>query len=346
MDRILKEDIEIISKSKYVKSIEGRSVLITGATGLLGSTLALGLLKNGNIKVVALCRNKQKAKKIFNDYFNHPKLFLLIQDVTDKIGYKDNIDYIVHFASATDSKYFIEHPVETIYTAIDGTAQVLDYGKLKKVKSMVYLSSLEVYGVTNSQLGSVTEDMSGYINPLKVRSSYSESKRLVECLCASYHSEYGVPVKIARLGQTMGPGIDYHDNRVFAQFARSCIEEKDIILHTQGNTTRNYCYSRDAILAILCILLKGSSGEAYNVVNQSTTISIKNMAEMLAKKYVKTNVVLDVDNKDRGYNPDVIISLNTSKLNKLGYVANINLEEMFDRLISSMKESKKNETNK
>lgn len=204
---------------------------------------------------------------------------------------------------------------------------------------MVYLSSLEVYGVTDPNLESVTENMSGYIDSLKPRSSYSEGKRLAECLCASYLSEYDVPVKVARLGQTMGPGIDYNDGRVFAEFARCCIEGKDIVLHTEGKTTRNYCYTRDAALAILCVLLNGTNGEAYNVVNQETTISIRDMAEMLVKHYPEKNikVVYEIDQVNRGYNPDVIISLNTEKLKNIGFEAKTSLLESYTRMIESMK---------
>ena len=137
----------------------------------------------------------------------------------------------------------------------------------------------------------------------------------------------------------MGPGIDYNDGRVFAEFARCCIEGRDIVLHTEGKTTRNYCYTRDAALAILCVLLNGTNGEAYNVVNQETTISIRDMAEMLVKHYPEKNikVVYEIDQVNRGYNPDVIISLNTEKLKNIGFEAKTSLLESYTRMIKSMK---------
>lgn len=340
MNPILKEDIEIISQHDFVKELNNKSILITGATGLIGSTLALGLLEsNFNIKVIALVRSEEKAKKVFGDYYNNENLEIIKGDVLDSISYSKNVDYIVHLASATSSKYFVEKPVETIQIAINGTNNILQFAREKKIQSMVYLSSLEVYGVTDPNLESVTENMSGYIDSLKPRSSYSEGKRLAECLCASYLSECDVPVKVARLGQTMGPGIDYNDGRVFAEFARCCIEGKDIVLHTEGKTTRNYCYTRDAALAILCVLLNGTNGEAYNVVNQETTISIRDMAEMLVKHYPEKNikVVYEIDQVNRGYNPDVIISLNTEKLKNIGFEAKTSLLESYTRMIESMK---------
>ena len=340
MNPILKEDIEIIGQHDFVKELNNKSILITGATGLIGSTLALGLLEsNYNIKVIALVRSEEKAKKVFGDYYNNENLEIIIGNVLDTISYSKKVDYIVHLASATSSKYFVEKPVETIQIAINGTNNILQFAREKKIQSMVYLSSLEVYGVTDPKLESVTENMSGYIDSLKPRSSYSEGKRLAECLCASYLSEYDVPVKVARLGQTMGPGIDYNDGRVFAEFARCCIEGRNIVLHTEGKTTRNYCYTRDAALAILCVLLNGTNGEAYNVVNQETTISIRDMAEMLVKHYSEKNikVVYEIDQVNRGYNPDVIISLNTEKLKNIGFEAKTSLLESYTRMIESMK---------
>lgn len=339
MNSILKEDIKIISQHDFVEKLNNKSILITGATGLIGSTLVLGLLEsNYKIKVIALVRSEEKAKKVFGEYYNKENLEIIKGDVLGSINYSSKVDYIVHLASATSSKFFVEKPVETIQIAINGTNNILQFAIEKNIKSMVYLSSLEVYGVTDPNIDSVKENMSGYIDSLKPRSSYSEGKRLAECLCASYLSEYGVPVKIARLGQTMGPGIDYNDGRVFAEFARCCIEGRNIVLHTEGKTTRNYCYTRDAALAILCILLNGTNGEAYNVVNQNTTISIRDMAEMLVKHYHEKNikVVYEIDQVNRGYNPDVIISLNTEKLKNIGFEAKTGLLESYTRMIESM----------
>lgn len=181
----------------------------------------------------------------------------------------------------------------------------------------------------------------GYINPLSVRSSYSESKRMAENLCCAYSLEYELPIKIARLTQTFGAGVSYNDNRVFAQFARSVIEKTNIVLHTEGNTIRNYCYTSDAVRAMLYILLRGMSGTAYNVANMDTDISISNMAKLVATFDTNTDIVFNLDdNQKYGYNPTVKICLDTSRLNKLGWSAEIGLAEMFQNLIESMKVSR------
>ena len=255
--------------------------------------------------------------------------------------YSDSVDYIIHGASATSSKYFVSNPVETIYTALDGTSNILKFATEKKINGMVYLSSLEVYGTPEKDADLITENDYGYIEPLSVRSSYYEGKRMGECLCASYAHEYSVPVKIARLSQTFGPGVAYEDGRVFAEFARCALEQRDIVLHTQGHTVRSYCYTKDALSALLYILISGKAGEAYNVTNMDTAVSIKEMAELVCETIgsgkIKTVIDIPEDLASFGYNPEMIIRLDSKKLMQLGWKATIGLEEMFERLIKGMK---------
>ena len=142
------------------------------------------------------------------------------------------------------------------------------------------MSSLEYYG-QNFDDKIITEEVQGYVDNTAARSSYPLGKRAAEYLCAAYSQQYGVNVKIARLTQTFGAGVAADDNRVFAQFARSIICETDIVLHTKGDSAKPYCYTIDCVSAILYILLKGNNGEAYNVANSETYISIREMAEFL-----------------------------------------------------------------
>lgn len=339
MDKYYNEDIELISKSSFLDKMSNKTIVITGATGLIGSLLVKGMLKsNNNIIVIAIARSMEKVKRVFEEYLEYNNFIIIVQDIKKKIKIDYPIDYIIHLASATSSKYFVNNPVDTINIAFDGSRNILELGKEKCVESIVYVSSLEVYGQTSNQLVTVKEKDYGYIDPLNVRSSYSEGKRMIECLCAAYLSQYGTPVKIARLGQTFGPGVDYNDGRVFAEFARCCIENRNIVLHTKGNTVRNYCYTRDAALSLLCILINGDNGEAYNVVNQETDISIFDMAQLLVDYFIPDKeVIIEIDNNNRGYNPEVKIKLDVSKLNKIGYNPSVGLLESFQRMICSMK---------
>lgn len=343
-DIVLQNDFdEIVESNTPFNELNGKTVFVTGATGLIGSQFIKSLAccnrkKGSNIKIVAFVRNAEKAQKVFGKI---PNIEIVIGNITDKIEYKGDVDYIVHGASATSSKYFVEHPVETIKTAMDGTTAVLEFAKEKKVDGFVYLSSLEVYGTPNKNSALIGEDDYGYIDQLNVRSSYSEGKRMVECLCCSYAAEYNVPIKIARLSQTFGAGVEYNDGRVFAEFARCAIENKDIVLHTQGNTVRSYCYTTDAVSAIMYILLKGKTGEAYNVTNMRTACSIKEMAQLVCDVFEDSDIQVKIDIPDDiasfGYNPEMIIRLDSGKLEALGWKASVSLEEMFRRLVASMK---------
>ena len=324
---IFEEDIKNIINYFDMSVFDGKTILVTGATGLIGKLCVKSLLNSGyNTQVIALVRDEEKAKNIFGE---SKRLTYLVQDINQRINTTRRVDYIIHAASTTSSKDFVEKPVETIYTAINGSRNVLEFAKNKRLEGMVYLSSLEIYGVNEKE--NIKEEDYGYIDILNPRSSYSESKKMVETMCISYGTEYGVPVKIARLAQTFGAGVSISDNRVFAQFAKAIINKENIILHTKGETKRNYCYTTDAVRGIFTILTKGENNNAYNVANENSYCSISEMAHLLENEYTK--VEYKIDEINRGYNPTVKIALNTEKLNALGWEAKVNLKEMFERLI-------------
>ena len=324
---IFEEDIKNIINDFDMSVFDGKTILVTGATGLIGKLCVKSLLNSGyNTQVIALVRDEEKAKNIFGE---SKRLTYLVQDINQRINTTRRVDYIIHAASTTSSKDFVEKPVETIYTAINGSRNVLEFAKNKRLEGMVYLSSLEIYGVNEKE--NIKEEDYSYIDILNPRSSYSESKKMVETMCISYGTEYGVPVKIARLAQTFGAGVSISDNRVFAQFAKAIINKENIVLHTKGETKRNYCYTTDAVRGIFTILTKGENNNAYNVANENSYCSISEMAHLLENEYTK--VEYKIDEINRGYNPTVKIALNTQKLNALGWEAKVNLKGMFERLI-------------
>lgn len=344
-DPVLREDIiELADNMELVERLKGSAVFVTGATGLLGSQLIYALLcmnerHDARIHVVGMARSREKAQSLFEGFLEDKFLSFYYGDVNAPVSYEGRVDYIVHGASPTDSRYFVAHPVETILTAIEGTRYILEFAKDKGVKGMVYLSSLEVYGTPEKGKDWIKEADYGYLDPLEVRSSYSEGKRMVECLCVSYAKEYGVPVKIARLSQTFGAGVDYLDGRVFAEFARCAVEKKDIVLHTKGNTVRSYCYAKDAIGAILYVLLKGNQAEAYNVTNMDTAVSIREMAKLVSGLYPQKPIAVRVEIPENmeafGYNPEMVIRLDSGKLEGLGWKPTVGLKDMFRRMIES-----------
>lgn len=346
-DKYVMTELEaLVSENKELfERLHTKRILVTGATGLIGSQLVRAFLlaneKYGvKIGITILVRSLWKAQSIFGAALD--ELQVVEGDIRDKLQVNDTIDYIIHGASVTNSLEFVQKPVDTIYTVVDGTRNVLELAKSHPITGFVFLSSLEVYGSFEGQKD-VSEDDFGYLNPANVRSSYSEGKRLAESLCIAYAKQYQLPIKIARLCQTFGPGVTYQDNRVFAQFARSVIEKKDIVLHTAGNTERNYCSIKDAIAGILYILLVGQGEEAYNVANESTLISIKDMATLVAdlEESSATRVVVDLQDIQKfGYNPEVKLKLLTEKLEHLGWSPTVDLPTMFTGLIQSMKHNR------
>lgn len=337
MNKIQELDICDFSQTfPFGAELKGASVMITGATGLIGSTLVRCLLSlDQDIIITIPVRNRLKAEAMYREAAS--RINIVECDLMDFCtSLYESFDYIIHCASPTAGSYMNEHPVETFELALETTRTLLQYACKRVIKGMVYVSSLEYYG-QNYDDHIITEDFQGYVESASARSSYPLGKRAAEYLCFAYAKEYGVPVKVARLTQTFGAGVAADDNRVFAQFARSVLADTDIILHTKGESAKPYCYTTDCASAILTILLKGANGEAYNVANQSTYISIREMAEFLRDNFnPQINVVIE-EHPEMGYAPVTKLHLSAEKLMALGWRPQYNLREMFEKLIDGMR---------
>lgn len=312
------------------------NILITGATGLIGSTLVDVLLNTElSINVYAAGRNEERAKKCFSKYLNDLSFHFLKYDVTSPLQSTIDFDYIIHAASNASPNFFKTKPVEVIKSNIDGVSNLLDYGKEHGLKRFLYVSSGEIYG--EGVVDAVSEDYSGYVNCAIVRACYPSSKRAAESLTVAYGAEYGINVVIARPSHVYGPYFTERDNRVYAQFIRNILNNEDIVLKSEGKQYRSWCYVVDCAKALLYILLKGDNGEPYNIADKNSNVTIRELAEIIAS-YSNKKVVFDI----RGQDSNAIISkatFDTSKLEGLGWSLNGTLKEKIYRTIDERNKS-------
>lgn len=319
---------------------------ITGITGFIGSIIAKSIIKsdnykNGKIKIIGLVRDIDKALEMYSnfDQFNLKFIKGDLLDLDYLLGQNDisSIEYIFHCAAITKSSEMILRPVETADGIVIGTKNILNIAKKYNVNSMVYISSMEVYGIISSDGDRTDENTIGTIDILSERSCYPLGKQMAEHYCFSYYKEYNVPVKIARLAQTFGEGTLKNDTRVFSQFAKCVIENKDIILHTKGDSVGNYVESEDAVNALFILLNDGINGEAYNIANEESTMTVFEMAELVANEIAnrKIKVTFDIPESNiYGYAKKTGLRLSSSKIRSLGWKPKYNMKDMYKKLIS------------
>ena len=345
-DPVFCEDMEQFACIDYIPwdRLRNKTILVTGATGLIGYTLVCALLyaseqRKLGLQILSLVRDEARARKKYAELTAEGCRLSFVEGSVEKLPPIDGpVHYIIHGASRTASRDFVEMPVETWKTALDGTNALLELAREKAAEGMVYLSSMEVYGYPERGRLVVEEDI-GRLSPMQVRNCYPLGKIACESLCCSYASEYRVPVRIIRLTQTFGPGVAYHDGRVFVEFARCMVEKRNIVLKTKGETERSYLYTMDAVSAIMTVLLCGENGEAYSAANEQTYCSIAEMAEMAASM-AGVKVVYELqDVRSSGYAGTLYMKLSTQKLQNLGWKPVVSLEKMYSRMLMGMQAS-------
>lgn len=332
MNKIVREDIETIIASNCVdwKIFRDKTVLITGANGMLPSYMTLAFLmlneiQNLNIKVIALVRNKQKAERVFKDFLSDDNLNILVHDVSLPYDYPNGIDYIIHAASQASPKYYGTDPVGTLNANILGTHFLLEYAKTHPLKGFLFFSTGGVYGNFPTDDVIIHEDMYGIIDPTHVRSCYFESKRMAENMCVCYAYQYKVPVKIIRIFHTLGPYMDINDGRAFSDLCKAVVNGTDIILKSDGSAKRTFCYVTDAIQGYFKVLIEGKNGEAYNVGSSKQEVSVIDLANELCsiREDKKVKVIFDIDKNSITYskmkNPVDRVLPSTDKIESLGW---------------------------
>lgn len=342
---------DILTNSTYVSDIKrvldgfdfscfkGKTVLITGGLGLIGSSVVDLLiiynnLYNSNIAIYVADINENGFHVRYSEYSCVKYLYY---DATKAIDFDVEVDYIIHGAGIASPELYVSKPVETMLSNFNGVLNLLEYAKRHNAERMLYISSSEVYG-TKDTLDAFEENKFGSVNINAIRSSYSEAKRASEVLCKSYSSEYDVYTVIVRPGHIYGPTASPRDKRISSEFAYLAAQGKELEMKSLGLQKRSYCYSLDCAVAILIALMNGEKGESYNIGHNEVT-SIREMAQMLAKAgnvSLKINAPTAEDLKQ--FNPMDNSSLNNEKIKQIGYRDSFSVQEGLEHTVKILRD--------
>lgn len=316
---------QVLETFPEFSQLAGKSVLITGAGGLICSALTDVLIRYNEthlekIKILAAGRSAEKLRQRFGGYFGKEYFSFVSYDAnSSSLSVSQRVDYIIHGASNASPNKIVKEPVETMLSNFTGLNALLKYAQGTGTKRLLYISSSEVYGKKSDALP-YEETEYGYIDLLNSRNSYSVSKRAAETLCAAYSDEYDVETVIVRPGHIYGPTASITDNRVSSAWAFDAARGENIVMKSDGAQLRSYCYCLDCASAILKVLLDGESSHAYNISNPNSVISIRHMAEIVAKAgNVQLLMDLPTEEEKKGFNPMSNSSLNSERLQKLGW---------------------------
>lgn len=336
---IYMEDIDKVLKADFPWSrMNDKNILITGATGLIGSFLTDVLMANPARKYhVWICsRNKENAKKRFATWWDNPCFHFFEQDLNNSINNDTDFHYIFHTAGNSYPAAFANDPIGTLRGTIMGTDNLLRYSLSHKLERMVYVSSGEVYG--DGDVQSWSESDSGYVDPTSPRSCYPTAKRAAENLCSCYCSQFGLDICTVRPSHTYGATFTNSDNRAYAQFIRNAVKGEDIVLKSDGLQVRGYCYVSDCISAMLYTMFYGTKGEAYNISNENSLISIKELANLTAAA-CNTKVIFQIpdDQERKGYSIFKHTELDNTKIKALGWKPQTSIQSGIARSVEILR---------
>lgn len=319
------------------EKLSGCNILITGATGLIGSCLVEVLLSRHQIdyEIYASGRSNRSFRMRFEEYLDNPRFHFFEYDVTTPLRSEICFQYIIHAASYASPNAFASKPVEVMQANFNGVSNLLDYGYKNGLKRFLFVSTGEVYGEGDGRV--FTEDYSGFVDCTNPRSCYPSCKRAAESLTISYGVEYGVDVVIARPCHVFGPHFTELDNRVFAQFFRSIVNGNDIVLKSTGEQFRSWCYVIDCVSGLLYILLRGQNGQAYNVSDPNMSFTIRRFAEIIAGIYARNIVFsLPTDVEKVGFNVVRKSLFSNDKLKSLGWEIKGSVQEKIMNCIEEL----------
>ena len=343
---VIQQDLQLIASSALDwPLLSGSNILVSGGSGLLGSYLVKSLLTASDLldlrlHVICVTRSLTSVKSRLADFLGHQRLSVEIHDIAHSLPANlPAADIIIHAASQASPKYYSTDPVGTLLANTAGSIHFLNHCVAHKSSRFLFFSSGEVYGIPVNPQDPITEQDYGYLDPIHVRSCYAESKRIGETMCAAWSHQFGLHTSVVRPFHTYGPGMALDDGRVFADFVADVVYGRDIVLKSDGLAKRPFCYIADATLGFLTVLLKGSSGEAYNVANPSTEISMRDLAYTIASLYPDRGIGVSIEPSSPGNSylrsPVLQSCPSIAKISELGWQPQIGIEEGFRRTINS-----------
>lgn len=339
-----KDDILVASSAGIPwDKFSGRNILVTGATGLIGSCIVEILMSRKDIDydVYASGRNEQRIHRLFPDYVSSSHFHFLKYNVAEPLVSDVDFHYMIAAASGANPVLYSTDPVGVMKANFMGVDNLLSYGVKHHLEKFVYISSGDVYGEGDGRV--FTEDYSGFVDPLNLRSCYTSSKRATETLCISYANQYGTEVCVARPCHTYGPNFSDSDTRVYAQFIRNVLNNEDIIMKSKGEQVRSWCYVVDCALGILYVLLMGQDKNAYNISDSKSVASIREIADIVAEIGNRKVIVnLPSETERRGFNVVEKEILDSSKLMGLGWIPCCDINSGFQHTISFLLQKHKN----
>lgn len=327
------------------EKLTGKSIMLSGATGLIGSFLVDVLMEKNaadalGCTVYALGRSEEKAKSRFSRHTSDPHLVFIPYDVKFPLVRDDlgTVDYILHLASNTHPMQYSTDPIGTITTNIIGLQNLLDFAVAHHASRFAFASSNEIYGENRGDTEFFAEDYCGYINSNTLRAGYPESKRCGEALCQAYKAQKGLDVVIPRLTRSYGPTMLMSDTKAISQFIKKGIAGEDIVLKSAGTQYYSYQYVADSVSGLLTILLKGENGEAYNIAEEHSDIMLKDLAAIIAEISGK-NVVFEIPDavEAAGYSTATKARLAGQKLRALGWTPEYDIRRGMERTICILK---------
>lgn len=331
---LYREDLNRSINSIDLSEMDGKSIFITGGLGLICSTVVDLLLVYGKIDIYVGARNQEQFQERFGGFDN---VHFVQYDALSEIRIDIKPDYIIHGAGLASPELYTSMPVETVLSNFDGVHGLLEFAKRSGVKRLLYISSSEVYGRKSTD-DPYVEGQYGEVDIDNIRSSYAIAKRASEMICKAYSSEYGVETVMVRPGHIYGPSAKKTDKRISSDFAFKAANGEKLEMKSSGIQKRSYCYSVDCAVQILTVLLKGESGQAYNVGHNEIT-TIRDMALILAKAgNVELTVAEPSEAELKAFNPMINSSLDNSKVKALGYMDNFTVEEGLSHTVQILKE--------